>query len=364
MKKYIVIVLALILSLSMVLAVSADQDATEEKWEDVFEYWNPEAPALNTLIEYVENVTDESSEDFIPVADRIAIFDMDGTLYGEMFPTYLGLYALAWRILEDPGYQPDEEMLEFGREIRESVRRGSYADDFTERYINMFAKAFAGMTLAEYSEFITQLLLQDVDGFEGMTYGEAFYLPMLEVIEYLQDNDFTVYVCSGSDRFLCRTLLEGIIGIPYANIIGMDVAVEAAGQNGEDGLYYVYSAEDDILRTDKLIIYNVKMNKVLQIVQEIGRQPVLSFGNSSGDMSMHNYTIYNNPYKSMAFMLIADDEERDYGYEPYTQMLGEQWEAYGYNTISIREDFLTIYGEDVVRTGVFNWLSILSDDRD
>ena len=133
---------------------------------------------------------------------------------------------------------------------------------------------------------------------------------------------------------------------------------------GEDGLYYVYSAEDDILRTDKLIIYNVKMNKVLQIVQEIGRQPVLSFGNSSGDMSMHNYTIYNNPYKSMAFMLIADDEERDYGYEPYTQMLGEQWEAYGYNTISIREDFLTIYGEDVVRTGVFNWLSILSDDRD
>ena len=344
--------------------IAETEDVIEdvEEAEAFFADWNPQAPALNALIEYVEAVTDEDSEDFIPVEDRLAVFDMDGTLYGELFPTYLEYYMLAWRILKDPGFTPDEEMLALGRELRESVISHSFASDMPIRHATQAARAYAGMTLQEFADFVTGILVRDVDGFEGMTYATAFYTPMLEVIDYLQANDFKVFVCSGSDRFICRTLLEGMIDIPYENIIGMDVAYEATGQGDTDGLDYVFQAGDDVVRTDRLIIKNLKMNKVLQIVQEIGRKPVLSFGNSSGDVSMHMYTISDNPYRSAAFMLIANDEERDYGNAEKAEKLGEQWEADGFHVISMRDDFRTIYGDGVVKTGSFRWAEELADE--
>ena len=92
--------------------------AAAEQEEDIFADWNKDAPALKTLIEFVEAVTDETSPDYIPPADRIATFDMDGTLCGELYPTYLEYYLLERRIFCDPSYTPDEEMLEFGFGIR------------------------------------------------------------------------------------------------------------------------------------------------------------------------------------------------------------------------------------------------------
>ncbi len=338
--------------------------APEEEYEEIFAEWNEDAPALNELIDYVEAVTDESSPDFIPVADRIAVFDMDGTLYGELFPVYLEYYMLAWRILKDPDCHPDAEMLALGREIRESAIKMSFASDMPIRHAIQAARAYAGMTLNEFSDFVNKILIRDADGFEGMTYGEAFYQPMIEVVEYLQENDFKVYVISGSDRFICRSLLEGTFDVPYENIIGMDVELAATGQNGVDGLDYVYTAADDVIRTDKLLRKNLKMNKVINIVQEIGHQPVLSFGNSSGDVSMHMYTISKNPYRSAAFMLIADDQERDYGRTPErAQQLREQWEGNGFTVISMKDDFRTIYGDDVKKTGSFRWADELAEDR-
>ena len=339
-------------------------DEEEPAAEDAFADWNPDAPALHTLIDYVEAVTDEASPDYIPVEDRIAVFDMDGTLYGELFPTYLEYYLLAWRILKDESITPDAEMLALGRELRESVIYHKFASDMPMRHAIQAARAYAGMTQREFAEFVNSILIRDVDGFEGMTYATAFYTPMLEVIDYLQENDFRVYVCSGSDRAVCRTLLEGMIDIPYANIIGMDVGYEATGQGDTDGLDYVFKAGDDVVRTDKLIIKNLKMNKVLQIVQDIGQKPVLSFGNSSGDVSMHMYTISDNPYRSAAFMLIADDEVRDYGNTAKAEKLGKEWEADGFEVISMRDDFRTIYGDGVVKTGSFRWAEELAEDRE
>ena len=369
MKKTVALLLCLVLLLSLCgsgLAFASGTEQAEEEsyvYEDVFADWNEDAPALNALIEYVEAVTDESSPDFIPVEDRLAVFDMDGTLYGELFPTYLEYYMLAWRILKDPSITPDTQMLALGRELRESVISHSFASDMPIRHAIQAARAYAGLTLQEFADFVNGILVRDVDGFEGMTYATAFYTPMLEVIEYLQDNDFKVFVCSGSDRFICRVLLEGMIDIPYENIIGMDVAYEATGQGDTDGLDYVFQAGDEVVRTDQLIIKNLKMNKVLQIVQDIGRKPVLSFGNSSGDVSMHMYTISSNPYRSAAFMLIANDEERDYGNAEKAEKLGKEWEADGFHVISMRDDFRTIYGDDVVKTGTFRWAEELAEDR-
>ncbi len=355
MKK----MMALLAALVMAAVLSAVPASAEE--EGLFAEWNPEAPALKALTEYVEDVTDEASPNYIPPADRIAVFDMDGTLCGELYPTYLEYYLLARRIFCDPTYQPDEEMLEFGRILRDHALDKSFPDGMDVLHGEHAARAYAGMTLTQFNDFVTNQLVREVDGFDGMTYANTFYLPMIEVVEYLQENGFKVYVVSGSDRFICRIFIEGVLDVPYEQIIGMDVDIEATNENGEDGLKYVYTSEDSIVRTDRLLIKNLKMNKVKAIVKEIGRQPVLSFGNSSGDVSMHNYTIFNNRYRSAAFMLIADDEERDYGNTEKVQPLKEKWEESGYHVISMKDDFRTIYGDDVVKTGHFNWLEEFAD---
>ena len=362
MKKLIALCLVLFLLLGLCSCIKASAEETAET-EEIFADWNAGAPALGALIEYMEAITDQSSPDYIPPADRIAVFDMDGTLCAELCPTYLEYYLLAWRILKDPNYTPDAEMLEFGRMLRDHALDKSFPDNMDVLHAAHAAKAYAGMTLKEFSDFVNGLLVRNVDGFEGMTYAVSFYLPMIEVVEYLQDNDFKVFICSGSDRFICRSFIEGMLDIPYENIIGMDVGVEATGQQGEDGLNYVIKAGDDIIRTDKLLVKNLKMNKVEQIVQEIGRKPVLSFGNSSGDVSMHLYTISDNPYRSAAFMLVADDDVRDYGNPEKGESLKAQWADAGFQVISMRDDFRTIYGDNVVKTGTFNWLSDLAEDR-
>ena len=359
MKKFLSLMLALLMIFGTVsLAENAGDGA-----EAPFSQWNEGAPSLKALTDYVKAVTDETSPDYIPPADRIATFDMDGTLMGELAPTYLEVILLAERILADASWQPDEEMLEFGRMTRDHALDKSFPADYDYAFSQHQAKAFAGMTLTEYADFITRFLVHEADGFEGMTYASAYYLPMAEVVEYLQDSGFKCYIVSGSDRFVVRTFIEGILDIPGENIIGSDTALEARNQGDADGIEYVYTGDDELVRTDRLLIKDLKTNKVLQIAQEIGRQPVLSFGNSSGDVSMHNYTLQNNRYKSAAFQLIADDDVRDYGNPEKGQQLREQWEGMGYNVISMRDDWKTIYGENVVKTGTFHWAENYADDK-
>ena len=87
----------------------------------------------------------------------------------------------------------------------------------------------------------------------------------------------------------------------------MDVVLEANNQGDIDGVNYTMKSDEYLLRTDELIIKNLKTNKVKQISQEIGKVPVLSFGNSGGDAAMHNYCLSNTEYETAAFMLVADD---------------------------------------------------------
>jgi hypothetical protein len=247
--------------------------------------------------------------------------------------------------------------------LRDHALDKSFPDGLDVLHGTHAARAYAGMTLKEFADFVNGCLVRDVDGFEGMTYAQSFYTPMIEVVDYLNENGFTCYICSGSDRSICRVFTEGMVDIPFEHIIGMDVGLEATGQHGADGLNYVFQAGDDVIRTDKMIIKNLKMNKVIQIITDIGHKPVLSFGNSSGDVSMHMYTISNNPYRSAAFMLVADDDVRDYGNPEKTESLKTKWADSGFNVISMRDDFRTIYGDDVVKTGSFNWLEMLAEDR-
>lgn len=319
-----------------------------------FSAWN-ECDALTALKDYVKDVTNKNSENFIPEKDRIAVFDMDGTLCGELFPTYLEYLLCQYRVLSDPDCSATDEMKEVANTIREGAKAdgtGDYPSGMALMHGKTQAQAFAGMTIEEFKDYVKKYLDRDADGFENLKYADSLYVPMIEVVAYLQKNGFTTYIVSGSDRFICRAFACEKLNIPEENVIGMDAVLKASGQEEKDGLDYQYQSTDKLIRTGELLIKNLKMNKVALIAKEIGRQPVLSFGNSSGDTSMHMYTITDNKYKSAAFMLIADDEERDYGNTEKNTKLGETWKSMGFYVISMKNDFKTIYGYDVTKTSL------------
>ena len=319
--------------------------------KDYFTQWN-NCEALNALKDYVGDVTNPQSANFIKVEDRIATFDMDGTFVGELCPSYFEYNMLEYRVLEDPAYKDKApaDVKEVALHIRDFVRNGTpLPDHFDMKHAHAAAKAYAGMTLAEFDAYVKAFAAKPANGFRGMTYGEIFYKPMLQVFDYLKDHGFTYYVLSGTDRFICRSLAESI-GISPNRVIGMDVRLCSNKQGSEEGVDYTMGKEEYLVRTDSLIIKNLKTNKVVRICQEIGKVPVISFGNSGGDCAMHNYCLGGSPYRSVAFMLIADDEVRDHANREKALKLAEQWREAGYHVISMKDDFKTIYGEGVEKT--------------
>ena len=335
---------------SVFTSCSKDDDETQDP-KAYFTSWN-NCEALTALQEYVEDVTNPKSPNFISVEDRIATFDMDGTFVGELYPTYFEYNLLEHRVLDDPSYrnQAPDDVREAAQNIRDFVRQGTaLPDHFDMIHARAAAKAYAGMTIAQFDTYVKTYAAKPANGFKGMTYGQSFYQPMLEVFRYLKANGFTYYVVSGSDRFICRALVESI-GIEPNRVIGMDVRLVSSSQGEEAGVNYTMSQKEDLVRTDELIIKNLKTNKVLQISQEIGKVPVLSFGNSSGDCAMHNYCLSNSRYRTVAFMLIADDDVGDHANREKALSLAQKWRDAGYHVISMRDDFRTIYGTGVEKT--------------
>lgn len=333
------------------VATSCTKEDSVQPAKEYFTLWN-QCEALTALQEYVKDVTNPKSTNYIEVEDRIATFDMDGTFVGELYPTYFEYNLLEYRVLDDPTYKdiaPDD-VKEAAQNIRDFVRDGKkLPDHFDMIHARAAAKAYAGMSLAEFDAYVKAYAAKDANGFKGMTYGQSFYKPMLQVFEYLKDNGFTYYVVTGSDRFICRSLVESI-GIMPNRVIGMDVKLRSTKEGEEPGVDYTMGKEENIIRTDELIIKNLKTNKVLQIAQEIGKVPVLSFGNSGGDCAMHNYCLGGKKYRCAAFMLIADDEDRDHANREKALKLAVEWRENGYHVISMRDDFKTIYGDGVEKT--------------
>ena len=343
MKKMRKIFCGVFVALVMLAFLSCGKKSTQ-----YFRLWN-DCDSLNALIEYVEDVTNKKSPNYIPVEDRIATFDMDGTFIGELYPSYFEYNMLEYRILDDSDYKgkASESELFAANAIRDFVRNGKpLPDHFDVVHGRAAAKAYAGMTIPDFDAYVKDFAKKTPNGFEGMTYAESFFKPMLEVFDYLTANGFTFYVVSGSDRFLCWALVDSL-GIAPNRVIGMDVLLKSDNQGDEEGLDYTFKTSDTLIRTDVLLIKNLKTNKVKNIAQEIGKVPVLSFGNSGGDSAMHNFCLSNKKYKTRAFMLIADDDEDDHANREKALKLGQQWKDAGYVVISMRDDFKTIYGENV-----------------
>jgi phosphoglycolate phosphatase-like HAD superfamily hydrolase len=304
------------------------------------------------LIPYVIAATDPSEPTFIPVEDRIAVFDFDGTLFCETDPNYFDYTLLKYRVLEDPAYKDKASDFEkeVANKIKEQNETGASFSGLETDHGRAVASAFAGMTLEEFNAYIQEFKKQDMPSYDGMKRGDGFYLPMLEVVDYLEQNQFTVYVISGTDRLIVRGIFDGnVLDIPNSRLIGSDEIIVSDNQNGADGLKYTFVDGDRLILGGEFIIKNLQMNKVSAIMKEIGQQPVLSFGNSTGDSSMANYTITDNPYESLAFMLCCDDLERENGNEAKAQKMYDLCDEYGWNPVSMKNDWTTIYADGVVK---------------
>ncbi len=320
--------------------------------EEALSLWTADARAKKELISYMEAITDESSADFIPVERRIAVFDLDGTLFCETDPNYFDYTLLVHRVLEDPDYK--DKASDFEKEVAgkivEQNETGAGFSGLEVDHGKAVASAFSGMTLEEFNAYIQEFKKLPMPSYDGMLRGDGWYRPMLQVVEYLQANDFTVYVVSGTDRFIVRGIVDNSpLHIPNSQIIGSDEKLVTKDQGDEDGLTYVFDDDDELILAGDFIIKNLKMNKVSVIAQEIGLQPVLSFGNSTGDSSMAEYVTSGNEYKSLAFMLCCDDTERENGKIDKAEKMFSLCEEFDWVPISMKNDWTTIYGDGVTK---------------
>ncbi len=321
--------------------------------------WTDTAPAKSELISYMNAITDENSPDYIPVDRRVAVFDLDGTLVSETNPIYFDHSLLLHRVLQESDYM--NKASDFEKEtcyqILEGIRAGEYPKGMDTMHGQAVASAFKGMTVDEFVNYVHEYSKESAPGYDGMTREESFYQPMLELVDYLEENEFKVYVVSGTDRLILRGLVQDMMDIPMSQVIGSDETIVASDQGDNDGLEFQFEAGDSLILGGDFVTKNLKMNKVAVIAQEIGVQPVLSFGNSTGDSSMADYVVTNNPYRSLAFMNCCDDLDREYGNESKAQKMRDLCQEHGWIAISMKDDWTTIYGDGVKKNpdAVLDW---------
>ena len=345
--KTIGIISALLILAICVAAVAKIELANRAKEEPLAGYWASDSVAAERLRNFVEKATDPSDkENFIPVKDRIAVFDMDGTLACETFYTYYDTMMFIEYCLKDHPDKVSEEL----KQVAAAIEPGYTAD---ENLARNFAKAYAGMTVQELYDYAVEFGKRKTSSFNNMRYIDNCYLPMVELVQYLYENDFTIYVISGTERTTTRAIIANSpLGeyVTPGHVIGTDFEVKQRGHETESSnMDFKYENGDDLVLTGGFIQKNLNANKSIYVEREIGQRPVLAFGNSGSDTSMMNYTIDSrNPYPAEAFMIVADDDVREWGKQNWEEKSAE-YEEKGYTPISMKNDFLQIYPEGITR---------------
>lgn len=358
MRKFLTGLLAGVLAFGAVGAAEV-QAATREEIAAIevvhaadFKYWNEGSPTLEKIINFVEEATDPTSPNYIPPEDRIATFDMDGTFYCETAPLYFQETMFLHRALDDTSYTPDRKMRSFAQKIRPKIydKTGLTAAE-TKTLIGYLTKAYEGMTPDEYRAYVRNFMNDPEIGLTNLTRGEAFYLPMVEIISYLTNNDFAVYIDSACGVDTMRELVGDILPIRSDRIIGTDFGYTTTNM-GKDapGSHFFDRHREKVVIAGTYLHDNAKSVKIFSILNHIGRKPVLAFGNSMGDSGMLEYTLQDNKYRSLSFFVLCDDTTRELGDTLKADKLKGEAIRRGWDTISMRDEFKTIYGDNVKKS--------------
>ncbi len=344
------IITAFLTALMVFCAVFPLPAAAAEKEDAVYlgKYWTENSQAAQALEGYIEKVTDPDSESFIPEEDRIAVFDLDGTLMCETYPWCFEYMIFADYVLNHEEADVPVEVRAVAQEIVDSAW-GEKPANMSTRQAAAAAVAYKGMEPEDVIAMAEAFQESEAEGFSGLKRGDAWYLPMMEFVDYLQANGFEIYIVTATERNVVRGAISGKLNIPRSHVIGTEYGYTATGQGEVSDGNYTFQHTDTLVFDGSYYGENAKTCKVDAIIREIGQKPVLAFGNSSGDEAMMQYVITDNRYESLAGMVLADDEVREHGKASNAEKR-EGYEADGYLVISMKDDFDTIYGTKVKNT--------------
>jgi phosphoserine phosphatase len=294
-----------------------------------------EGASRDAIIQYVEEVTDEASDNFIPVAERIAVFDNDGTLWSEQ-PLYFQLFFafdrmkyLADRHPEWSQTQPYQSVLEDDMETLMGYG--------LEGLLQVAMATHTGMTTDEFDQSVQAWIDTARHPQKDVPYTDLIYQPMQELITYLEANGFKVFIVSGGGIDFMRVWVEEVYGLPRDQVVGTSIQKE----------YDYNDGEPVIRRLAEIDLIDDKGGKPVGIDRYIGRKPVLAGGNSDGDLEMMRWTDANS-HPSLKLYVHHTDSVREWAYDRdshiggFNKALDEASEK-NWLIISMKDDWKRIY---------------------
>jgi phosphoserine phosphatase len=327
----VALALALVLLLDVACAARA---------KDPLPSWN-EGPTRQAIVAFVESATDESSPQFVPPAERIAVFDNDGTLWPS-HPMYTQLAFALDRIEElAPGHpewkttEPFKAVLEGDLEALGEAGEKGIAE--------LVMASHAGMSTAEFEAIVKDWFAKARHPRFGRPYTELAYQPMLELLAYLRANGFKTFIVSGGGVEFMRPMTEAVYGVPPEQVVGSTIETK----------YEIRDGQPALMRLPKIDFIDDKTGKPVGINTFIGRRPIAAFGNSAGDREMLEWTGAGSRARLM-MLVFHDDAEREYAYGPadglpathfgaFPQSLMDEAKQKGWVVIRMKDDWKQIF---------------------
>ena len=314
-------------ALSLVLTLPAFAQDPLPSWKDT-------APK-KAIVAFVEEVTQETSRKFVPPAERIAVFDNDGTLWAEQ-PLYFQLAfaldrvkALAPTHPEWKDKEPFASLL--GGDVKGALAGGEPA------IVQIIMHTHAGMTAEEFETIVKEWITTAKHPVTHKLYTEMVYQPMLELLAYLCRNGFKTFIVSGGGIDFMRPWVEKAYGIPPEQVVGSSIRMKFEMRDGKPVL----------VRLPELNFLDDKEGKPVGIQQHIGRRPIAAFGNSDGDLQMLQYTAAGSGARFCLYVHHTDGE-REWAYDR-TSHVGrldkglDEAKTRGWTIVSMKDDWNAVF---------------------
>ncbi len=320
----------LLLALLCVLALSTVS-------ADPLPSWNP-GPARQAITTFVTDVTNAGGPDFVPPAQRIAVFDNDGALWVEQ-PMYTQLAFVLDRVKALAAEHPEwKDGQPFKAALEGDLR--TLGDAGMEGLLQLLMATHAGMTSEEFEQIAADWIGAARHPRFERPYTELVYRPMLELLDYLRANHFKTFIVSGGGADFLRPWAQRVYGIPPEQVIGSQIQLAFEERDGKPVL----------VREPKVAFIDDKGGKPVGIQRHIGRRPILAFGNSDGDLQMLQWTT-SGPGPRLGLILHHTDGEREYAYdrESHFGRLDQALELApknGWVVVSMKDDWIRVFPGD------------------
>jgi phosphoglycolate phosphatase-like HAD superfamily hydrolase len=296
--------------------------------------WNDTSPKKN-IITFVEKVTKPGSPDFVPVPERIAVFDNDGTLWAEQ-PVYFQAFFIFDRIKAlAPGHPEWKDKEPFASVLKGDVKSALAGGE--KALLEMVMATHAGLTTDEFAKIVTDWIATARHPKTGRLYPEMVYQPMLELLTYLRANGFKTFIVSGGGTEFMRPWAEHVYGIPPEQVIGSSIKTR----------YEVRDGKPAIVRLPELDFIDDKAGKPAGIQQYIGRRPVFAAGNSDGDFEMLEWTTTGRGPR-FGLLVHHDDAKREWAYDTESHVGKlkrglDEGQKRGWTIISMKLDWARVF---------------------